>query len=153
MMLSAFGEHLLGSELEAAAAAAAGQLGRAVTELAAMPVFPEGEGERGRHLWVVELAPTGAGAEPPAIQPPPGFAASFAAGVDRDLQARNDDYRAHRSGGFGLAAPDVRLVPPGTFVAWMKKRGKLGGQHKVPRVVNDRALQDDLLAFCGLARR
>jgi hypothetical protein len=114
-----------------------------VAELSVMPVFPEREGERGGHLWVVELSGRAA---PPST-------ARLAAALDDDLRARNDDYRILRSNDFGLAAPDVRIVPPGTFVGWMRGRGKLGGQHKVPRVVNDRALQDDLLAFCGLARR
>ena len=49
--------------------------------------------------------------------------------------------------GFGLDAPRVRGVPPGTFAKWMKRRGKLGGQHKVPRVINDGALFADLRGF------
>jgi hypothetical protein len=141
MMLSAFGEHVLGSELEAAATTAAAAAGFALGELSVMPVFPEGNGRPGGHLWVVEAELAG-----------PDVAAAFAAAADRELARLNDDYRAHRSGGFGMAAPDVRLVPPGTFTAWMRRRGKLGGQNKVPRVVLDREVQDDLLTHCGFGR-
>lgn len=52
-----------------------------------------------------------------------------------------------RRGGFGMAPPEVNLVPPGTFAAWMRRRGKLGGQNKVPRVINDPALLGDFDAF------
>jgi len=55
--------------------------------------------------------------------------------LDDVLSRRNDDYRAHRSGGFGLDPPQLRALPRGTFEAWMKSRGQLGGQHKVPRVI------------------
>ena len=48
-----------------------------------------------------------------------------------------------------MRAPAVGPVPPGTFAAWMKRRGKLGGQNKVPRVINDEALFDDLKTFAG----
>ena len=48
-----------------------------------------------------------------------------------------------------MRAPAVRPVPPGTFAAWMKRRGKLGGQNKVPRVINDQPLFDDLKQFAG----
>jgi hypothetical protein len=143
LTLTAFGEHLLGAELEAAGAAAASRLACGIAELSVMPVFPEGDGEPGRHLWVVELA---GGA-------PPGLPARLAAALDEDLKERNEDYRAQRSGDLVLGPPDVRLVPPGTFLGWMRRRGKLGGQNKVPRVLNDRALQDDLLTSAGLSRR
>ena len=62
-----------------------------------------------------------------------------------ELSAGNEDYAAHRSDGFGLRAPEVSVAPPGFFAVWMKRRGKLGGQNKVPRVVNDGALFDGLL--------
>ena len=52
----------------------------------------------------------------------------------------NEDYAAHRADGWGLDPPRVAVLPPGGFVAWMKGRGKLGGQNKVPRVINDAEL-------------
>jgi hypothetical protein len=70
--------------------------------------------------------------------------ARFRAAIDDRLSALNDDYRTHRAGDFGMQAPTVQAVPAGFFATWMKRRGKLGGQHKVPRVINDDALFRDL---------
>ncbi len=56
--------------------------------------------------------------------------------ADAALQRANDDYAAHRRGA-QLDPPEVVLVPPGAFAAWMRSQGKLGGQHKVPRVIAD----------------
>jgi hypothetical protein len=100
-------------------------------------VFPKSEGDLGGHLYVVEFAQI----------PPPPIVDVFAGGIDNTLKRRNDDYRAHRAEGFGMKAPVVRAVPPGTFAAWMKKRGRLGGQNKVPRIINDQALFADLCEF------
>jgi len=67
--------------------------------------------------------------------------------VDAALSRTNEDYEAHRSGGFGMRAPEAIAVPPGTFAAWMKSRGQLGGQHKVPRIINDADLFAGLRSF------
>jgi hypothetical protein len=136
--LSAFGEHLIGEEIEAAVSAAAREIDAMVTDYSVGATFPAGPGELGGHLYVVEF--TGAA-------PAPGALAAFAAAVDRVLIARNEDYAAHRSGGFGMKAPIVQVMPSGGFAAWMKSRGKLGGQNKVPRIVNDQKLFDGLVAF------
>ena len=118
--LSAFGEHLAGEEIEAALMTAAGACGIAVMEYL---VGPEFLGSAGRHRWCVEAQ----GACDPAV---------LAAHLDAALRAENDDYAAHRDGA-QLAAPEVVLVAPGAFAAWMRAQGKLGGQHKVPRVIAD----------------
>jgi hypothetical protein len=130
-MLSAFGEHLIGSELEAGISAAAQSIGRTVRDWTVTARMPEDTSSgRGGHLYLVEFdAPT----DETAI-------ASFARTLDADLTARNLDYAAHRSGGFGMDAPMVLAVPSGTFAAWMKSRGMLGGQNKVPRVIRDATL-------------
>ena len=98
-------------------------------------VFPEKAGELGGHLFIVEFE-KGA-----------SDIGAFAAAIDARLKVRNDDYRAHRAEGFGMHAPAVRVVPHGTFAAWMKSRGRLGGQNKVPRVINDAQLFANLDAF------
>lgn len=136
--LSAFGEHLIGEEVEGAVAAAASEIDARVTDFSVGPVFPSGEGGLGWHLYIVEF-----GAELTEAK----VAERFAAAVDAYLSETNDDYRSHRSGGYGMRAPSVRLVPPGTFAAWMKSRGQLGGQHKVPRIINDPELFENLRAF------
>ncbi|MFC7538329.1 GH3 auxin-responsive promoter family protein [Siccirubricoccus deserti] len=68
--------------------------------------------------------------------PLPGLAPRLAAALDASLVSRNDDYAAHRRGG-QLDPPEVVLLPPGAFAGWMRAQGKLGGQHKVPRVLAD----------------
>ena len=93
-------------------------------------VFPEKHGDLGGHLFVVEFEPV----------PPADIVQKFAAAIDERLLALNDDYRAHRAEGFGLRAPQVRAVPAGTFAQWMKSRGRLGGQNKVPRIINDQTV-------------
>ena len=134
--MSAFGEHLIGEEVEGAATAAAAAIDADITDFAMMAVFPHHPGELGGHRWVVEFA----------VAPPAGAAERFAAVLDSTLSDANDDYRAHRA---GMAPPRVVVVPPGTFADWMKHRGRLGGQNKVPRIINDPALAADLAAFVG----
>ncbi len=131
-MLSAFGEHLIGEELEAAVAAAAAAIGHAVIDWTVTARIPEAgpASGRGRHVYLVEM-------DPPVEA---GTLATFAAVLDADLARRNLDYAAHRSGDFGMDAPEVKAMAPGAFAAWMKARGRLGGQNKVPRIIHDAAL-------------
>jgi hypothetical protein len=105
-------------------------------------VFPEAAGELGGHLYVVEFAEAGISA---------AQLEAFAKRIDRELCATNEDYAAHRAEGFGMAAPQVRVVAPGSFAAWMKSRGQLGGQHKVPRIILDRELFANLQNFAASA--
>jgi hypothetical protein len=135
--MSAFGEHLIGEEVEDAVAAAAQAISASVTDFSMGAVFPSGQGELGGHVYVVEFAQT----------PAPAAVARFAAVIDETLQRRNDDYRAHRAEGFGMKAPAAEAVQPGSFAAWMKQRGRLGGQNKVPRIINDQELFASLRAF------
>lgn len=125
-MLSAFGEHLIGSEIDRAMNEAASLQGIQIVEYSVGPVLTAGAGGKGGHVWLVE---------PESDLDP----ARLAADIDRILSEINDDYRAHRSDGTGMEAPEVRLQPKGSFSRWMASRGKLGGQHKVPRVINDAA--------------
>ncbi len=141
-MLSAFGEHVIGAEVERAVAEAARAIGATVTDFSAGSLFPEEAGQRGGHLYIVEF-----GAEPGGSGPDAGRQARFAETLDAALCRLNDDYDAHRAGGYGLDAARVSLMPPGGFAAWMKSRGRLGGQNKVPRIVNDRELFAALQAF------
>ena len=119
--LSAFGEHLIGAEIELAVADAAAAIGARILDFTVGPVFAT----PGHHLFIVEFA------EPPRDE------AAFTAKLDLSLSALNDDYRAHRGGGFGMGPPMLDLAPPGFFAAWMKSRGRLGGQNKVPRTIAD----------------
>ncbi len=143
--LSAFGEHLIAQELDAAVSAAAAAIGAGVRDYAAGPVHPHLGQPRGGHVFVVELSAPAAGREGE-------FAPTFASVLDATLARLNADYADHRRGGFGMLPPDVRFAPPGAFAAWMARRGKLGGQNKVPRVINDPRLLTDLLASVAAAR-
>ncbi|GGF39514.1 hypothetical protein GCM10011611_52410 [Aliidongia dinghuensis] len=128
--LSAFGEHLIGEEIEEAVAAAAADVGRLVVDFTVTPIYPAAEGGPGRHLFLVEFTPP---ADAEALR-------RFSITLDMALLARNADYAAHRSGDFGLLAPLVEPIPAGGFARWMKARGKLGGQNKVPRVIAEAEL-------------
>jgi hypothetical protein len=121
--LSAFGEHLSGEEVERALLEAMAAAGLGVAEYTVGPVFA---GARGGHRWLVE----------PVAAADPALATGLAAAVDAALVAANADYAAHREGG-QLAAPELVLLPPGAFAGWMRSQGKLGGQHKVPRIIAD----------------
>jgi hypothetical protein len=121
--LSAFGEHLAGEEIERALLDAAAALGLGVAEYTVGPVFGA---SRGHHRWLVE----------PVVTADPALAPKLAAAVDAALILDNDDYAAHRRGA-QLDPPEVVLLPPGAFTAWMRAEGTLGGQHTVPRVLAD----------------
>lgn len=128
--LSVFGEHLTGFELDRAVAAAAHALGGGVTDYCAAGRWPNAAEPRGRHVFIVEMNPPGADG------------AAFARALDAALAAGNADYAAHRARDVQLLPPEIHLVAPGTFAAWMRRRGRLGGQNKVPRVVGEREASD-----------
>jgi hypothetical protein len=135
--LSAFGEHLIGEEIEAAVAAAAAAIGAGVRDFAVGALYPEKAGEIGGHLFVVEF-------ERPVSDEERD---RFVGAVDRELTQRNLDYRAHRAGGFGMRDPQLLVLRQGGFAEWMRRRGKLGSQNKVPRIINDTDLFGDLRGF------
>ena len=126
--LSAFGEHLIDEEIETAVAAAADAIGASVTDYSVGALMPEAAGDLGQHLYIVEFDD---------VVPERAALETFAQVLDESLAATNEDYEAHRAGGYGLKAPAIQPVSPGSFAAWMKSRGKLGGQHKVPRIITD----------------
>jgi hypothetical protein len=134
--LSAFGEHVIEKELTDALAAVAIRHALTIANFHVAPRFIDAQaGEtRGAHEWWIELR------GPAAMAP-----VAIAEALDVQLQLRNDDYEAKRKGG-GLAGPVVRMVSPGTFEAWLRARGKWGGQNKMPRCRSDRAIADALSA-------
>jgi hypothetical protein len=120
--LSAFGEHVIGEEVEAAIDAAAQATDATVADFHVGPIFPESTHEPGAHRYFVEFV-----REPNSLE-------RFRSRLDQHLSVVNDDYRAHRWGDLTMGPPELRAVPRGTFASWMKSRGKLGGQNKVPRL-------------------
>jgi hypothetical protein len=127
-----------GEEIETAVSAAADIVHVGVADFAVGAVFPDTDHTRGGHAYIVELSDEASDSL---------WIKNFAQTLDERLCDSNDDYRAHRSGGFGLRPPEVIAVPHGTFAAWMKQRGQLGGQHKVPRIITDRVLFTELQRF------
>ena len=69
----------------------------------------------------------------------------FSEELDKALKATNSDYEAKRQKDIALQMPVVRTLPKGTFHQWLKSKGKLGGQHKVPRLSNNREYVEGIL--------
>ncbi len=134
--LSAFGEHLIEEEIQIAISESSEAQSLAVPDFSVGALFPQGEERRGGHLYVVEF---GDGI------PSEERLQRFMAGVDQILRNGNDDYRQHRESDLQMKPPEILAAPPGTFFTWMKQRGKLGGQNKVPRVINDSTLFESLV--------
>jgi len=131
--INAFGENIIGEQVSAAVAHAAAVSGAEVAEFTAAPRYPDETRPVGAHQYVVEFHRLPADLE------------AFAAAIDAEMQRLNHDYSVKRGGGLGMTSVEVTSVPKGTFYEWMKRRGKLGGQHKVPLCANDRRYVDDLL--------
>jgi hypothetical protein len=130
--LSAFGEHLIVEELECAMARAARATDASIRDWHVGPIF---SGALGYHQYVVEFL-----AEPPDPW-------RFRDLLDADLASRNADYQAHRTPGVGLPSPALLITRPGAFEGWMRRRGKLGGQNKVPRVDGSGTITRELLDY------
>jgi hypothetical protein len=138
--LSAFGEHVIGAEVESAVAAAARATGLAIIDFHVGPLFPTTPDLPGRHRWFVEFAETIC----------PHILAHFARELDAALGRLNEDYLAHRAGDLAMLAPQVCPVPRGGFADWMRSRGRLGGQNKVPRLDNSGRITEQLARFFSI---
>jgi hypothetical protein len=130
--LSAFGEHLISEEIEAAVAEAARQTKSQVKDWHVGAVFHE---PLGHHEFVVEFLA------------PPADREAFAAALDSALARRNAHYQWFRAKGGGLPAPSLLVARPGAFDDWMRARRMLGGQHKVPRIDATGTITAELLEF------
>lgn len=123
--LNAFGEHVSGGELDRAILGACAARDLRVREFAVAAEFPTVGRPTGHHVHYLEVEPGGG----------PHDLRLLALEIDRRIAEGNEDYAAHRRHGFGVGEPAVVLVPPGTFLHWMRVRGRFGGQNKVPRVL------------------
>lgn len=141
--LSEFGEHLDGEEIEDAVMAAARQVDLSVIEYSVGTVFGHHDHDTGCHVYILETA------QPVLADAKTTWEKNISAALDAHLIARNEDYESHRKNGLTLKPPQVVLVPPQTFANWMRSRGKLGGQNKVPRVIADSDLFASLMEFAN----
>lgn len=132
--INAFGEELVVDNAEKGLQEACRLTGARVSEYTAAPVFMDNAG-RCRHQWVVEFDKAPADTE------------AFARCLDEALQRINSDYEAKRYKDITLQRLELISAPRGLFNEWLKSRGKLGGQHKVPRLSNNRDIIEQVLAF------
>ena len=132
--INAFGEELIVDNAEKGLAEACRQTGAEVLEYTAAPVFMDANGKC-RHQWVVEFSRE------------PNDVAAFARILDESLQTINSDYEAKRYKDITLQQLELIKARPGVFNDWLKQKGKLGGQHKVPRLCNNRDIIEQVLAL------
>ena len=130
--INAFGEELVMDNAEKGLAFACEKTGADVLEYTAAPVYMD-ENAKCRHQWLIEFSH-----EPDSIE-------EFASLLDRKLQELNSDYEAKRFHDITLQHLEVVKAKPGIFNEWLKSKGKLGGQHKVPRLSNSRRNIDEIL--------
>lgn len=130
--INAFGEEVIIDNAEKALQEACKDTGAIIEEYTAGPVFM-GTEQKGAHQWIIEFATE------------PDNREKFIKTLDEALQSLNSDYEAKRHKSITLEMPHLVVAPKGTFYNWMKKRGKIGGQNKIPRLSNDRKYLDQLL--------
>lgn len=131
--INAFGEELIVENADKALAATCRQTGAAFTDYTAAPVYLGSNTAKACHEWVIEFT-----------TPPPDLG-YFTYLLDKELQNLNSDYEAKRSGELLLNMPKIHVAPIGTFVRWLEKNNKLGGQYKVPRLQNHRQILNEIL--------
>ncbi len=130
--INAFGEELVVENADEAIAYAAERTAAEVLDYTVAPIFMEGK-QKGRHEWMIEFKNL------------PSDMAKFQAVLDQRLQDLNSDYEAKRYKDMTMVMPKIDIAQQGLFYRWLEKKKKLGGQHKVPRLSNNREFMDALL--------
>jgi hypothetical protein len=132
--INAFGEELIVDNAEKGLAEACAETGAQVLEYTAAPVFMDEHGKC-RHQWLIEFSK-----EPEDIN-------TFVRILDQALQKINSDYEAKRYKDITLQPLEIIKARSGVFNDWLKQKGKLGGQHKIPRLSNKREYIEQILAL------
>ena len=132
--INAFGEELMVDNAEKGLARACYATGAQVLDYSAAPVFMDANA-RCRHQWLIEF------------EVMPDSLEKFTDVLDTSLQEINSDYEAKRHKDITLQKLEVIVARPGLFHDWLKQKGKLGGQHKVPRLSNNRTYMEEMLAL------
>ncbi len=130
--INAFGEEVIQDNAEQALATACEKTGAQVREYTGGPVYMK-DGASGAHEWVMEFDKT------------PEDLSFFVDAFDNALKVLNTDYEAKRHNNMALEMPIIHVAKKGLFFEWMKNRGKLGGQNKVPRLANHRNYLEELI--------
>ncbi len=134
--INAFGEELIMDNAEKGLAYACEKTGAQILEYSAAPVYMDSHAKC-RHQWLIEFAK-----EPDNLQ-------TFSDLLDKRLQEVNSDYEAKRFHDVTLQHLEIIKGRPGIFNDWLKAKGKLGGQHKIPRLSNSRKTLEEILALNG----
>ena len=129
--INAFGEELIVDNSDRAIAIASEKTGAIVADYTAAPIY-FGDNNNGAHEWLIEFE-----------NEPQNFNA-FVVELDTALQGCNSDYEAKRHKNIALQLPIVHKLTKGSFSGWLKSKGKLGGQHKVPRLSNERKIVEEI---------
>jgi hypothetical protein len=132
--INAFGEELIVDNADKAIALACEQTGAVVNEYSAAPIYFSHD-STGAHEWLIEFEK-----EPSGLN-------DFVYELDTALKNLNSDYEAKRHKNIALRLPFVHPVPKSTFHKWLHSKGKLGGQHKVPRLSNNRNYIEEILQY------
>ena len=132
--INAFGEEVIVDNTDLAISVASEKCDAIVNDYTAAPVYFS-DNSNGAHEWLIEFEK-----EPADIH-------QFTVELDSALQRANSDYEAKRYKDIALSLPVLRILKKGSFNNWLKSRGKLGGQHKVPRLCNERMYIDEILKF------
>lgn len=132
LFINAFGEEVIIDNAEKAIAEACTLTEAEITDFTAAPRYIQ-NGHNGAHEWLIEFKK-----QPTSLD-------QFASALDAALRQINSDYDAKRHKDMALAMPQIHLAKTGLFYNWLKDKGKLGGQHKIPRLCNDRYYLDELL--------
>jgi len=130
--INVFGEELMIGNVEKSLKVATEKTGSTIVDYTVAPVFME-DGKKGRHQWAIEF------------MTPPKNIEYFTDLLDNALKSVNSDYEAKRFKDLTLQKLKIDIVKSGTFYRWLQKKGKLGGQHKVPRLSNSREVIEDIL--------
>jgi len=132
--INAFGEEVIVDNSDKAVAIASEKTGAIVNDYTAAPLY-FGEESNGAHEWLIEF------------EKQPTSLPEFVEELDKALQQVNSDYEAKRYKNIALRMPVVHSLEKGIFTSWLKTKGKLGGQHKVPRLSNERKYIEEILSL------
>ncbi len=136
--INAFGEEVIVDNADQALKVACDKTNSQIREYTAGPVYLE-NGEKGAHEWLIEF------------DKPPADLRYFSEILDNALKNINSDYEAKRYHSLLLQMPLVRELPDGSFYKWLKSKEKLGGQHKIPRLCNDRKIIDEMKKLLNIS--
>lgn len=132
--INVFGEELMIENVEQALRNVSSKMQLEIVDFSVAPIFMEGK-SKGAHEWIIEFKTN------------PTDKNAFTHLLDTELQSLNSDYEAKRSNNITLNLPKINFSRKGLFYEWLKKKGKLGGQHKIPRLSNSRMYIDELLVL------